>query len=131
MNRDCTNFSKTIPTSQDFLFPASRVQRYLKKAKIAERVSKKAGVYLAAVLEYLTCEMLEMSGQAAIDFRKKRISPNFIQMAIKNDPEMDKVLSDVHICNSGVGSSVKIVQDDEIKEVKNDPEDSEDENCDI
>ncbi|KAJ9169003.1 hypothetical protein P3X46_020474 [Hevea brasiliensis] len=83
-------------------FPVGRIARFLKAGKYAERVGAGAPVYLAAVLEYLAAEVLELAGNAARDNKKNRVVPRHIQLAIRNDEEVSKLLGSVTIANGGV-----------------------------
>ena len=83
-------------------FPVGRIGRYLKKGKYCTRIGAGAPVYLAAVLEYLCAEILELAGNAARDNKKARIVPRHLQLAVRNDEELNKLLGGVTIAAGGV-----------------------------
>ena len=83
-------------------FPVGRVNRRLRIGLHRTRVGENAPVYLAAVLEYLAAEVLELAGNATKDFRKKIITPRHITLAVRNDEELNKFLSRVIIPSGGV-----------------------------
>ena len=83
-------------------FPVGRIGRYLKKGRYAQRVGSGAPVYLAAVLEYLAAELLELAGNAAKDNKKSRIVPRHLLLAVRNDQELGRLLAGVTIAHGGV-----------------------------
>jgi histone H2A len=90
-------------------FPVGRIGRYLRQGKYATRMGAGAPVYLAAVLEYLCAEILELAGNAARDNKKTRIVPRHITLAIRNDEELNKLLGGVTIASGGVLPNIHAV----------------------
>jgi len=74
---DCSIDQRSLPKSRSsrasLQFPVGRIHRLLRKGNYAERVGASALVYLAAVMEYLTAEVLELAGNAALN-NKKNVS---------------------------------------------------------
>ena len=83
-------------------FPVGRILRHLRQRRVAKRVSPNAAVYTTAVLEYLAAEILELAGNAARDNKRARIIPRHIQLAVRNDEELNKLLGRVTIASGGV-----------------------------
>lgn len=83
-------------------FPVGRIGRYLKDGRFAQRIGSGAPVYLAAVLEYLIAEIIELAGNAAKEQKKQRMYPRHIQMAIRNDEELNRFIGGATIASGGV-----------------------------
>uniref|UniRef100_UPI00398F7A2B histone H2A type 2-A-like n=1 Tax=Pristiophorus japonicus TaxID=55135 RepID=UPI00398F7A2B len=83
-------------------FPVGRVHRLLWEGNYAECVGAGAPVYMAAVLEYLTAEILELAGNATT--RPPASSP-----ATRNDQELNKLLGKVTIAQGGVLPNIQAV----------------------
>jgi len=101
--------AKTRSTRAGLQFPVGRVHRFLRKGHYANRIGSGAPVYLAAVLEYLSAEILELAGNAARDNKKQRIIPRHLQLAVRNDEELNKLLSGVTIASGGVLPNIQAI----------------------
>ncbi|XP_061377944.1 histone H2A, sperm-like isoform X2 [Danaus plexippus] len=101
-NKSTSTKSKTKSSRSGLTFPVGRVHRILRKGRYASRIGCGAAVYISAVLEYLSAEILELSAKAAQDNNRARILPRHIMLAIGNDEELDRMLSGVTISHGGV-----------------------------
>ena len=104
--KKATGGKKTKSSKAGLTFPVGRLGTMIRRGRFAKRVGAGAPVYMAAVLEYLTAELLELSGNAAKDNKKTRINPRHIQLAIKNDEELNKFVGHATITQGGVMPNV-------------------------
>ena len=100
---------RTKSAKAGLTFPVARIGRYMKKGRFAKRIGAGAPVFMAAVLEYLVAELLELAGNAARDHKKTRIIPRHIQLAVKNDEELNKYIGKATIASGGVMPNIHAV----------------------
>lgn len=93
---------KSMSKKSGVIFSVKRVLKNMKKMFSEKIISQQAGVFLASVLEYMCSEVLDLSGEVAREFKKKRITPHFIQLSINDDEELNKLLKDTIIAQGGV-----------------------------
>ena len=89
------------------IFPVARCNRKFKEGRFAYRVSASAGAFAAAVLEYLTCEILELAGNACSEAGRKTIAPRHMQLAFGNDDELNKLMVDSTLSQGGVMPNIQ------------------------
>ncbi|OMJ82882.1 hypothetical protein SteCoe_16276 [Stentor coeruleus] len=131
------------------IFPVARVLRLMKKKRIADRISPKCAIGVAAVLEYLAAEVLEMAGDVACQpdsESQHMIKPRHICLAVKSDAEMVEAIGSHVIIPMGgviphiedvlekkkrrsknVNKATENLKDDQAKEDDDEDEDEEDE----
>jgi len=84
----------------DLIFPVKSIKKNLKGFFGMKRVYKNnrkehtkiqldSAIFTAAVIEYLTAEVLELSGECSKAMRKSRIVPRHIMSAVRMDDELN------------------------------------------
>ncbi|OAF64858.1 hypothetical protein A3Q56_07437 [Intoshia linei] len=94
--------SKSRSSKAGLQFPVGRIHRHIRKGNYGPRIGGGAPVYMAAVMEYLAAEVLELAGNAARDNKKSRIIPRHLQLAIRNDEELNRLMKNITISQGGV-----------------------------
>lgn len=92
---------KSQSVRSGLVFPCGRIGRYLKQSFPNFRQSCGSKVYIAAVLEYLAAEIMELAGNYSKEAHKSRIQPIHIKYAMRNDDELSKFLSDIILSEGG------------------------------
>eukprot|EP00957_Ditylum_brightwellii_P189763 14446671-Ditylum_brightwellii.AAC.1 len=94
--------STTSSDKEGLQFPFGFIGHYLHQGKHATHMGTRAPIYLAAVLECICAESLELAGNAACDNKKSCIVSRYITLAVKNDKELNTLIGGVTITSGDV-----------------------------
>jgi histone H2A len=83
-----------------------KIAQIFERRKNGEIVGVGAPEFLSAVFEYLTIEVLELTGNAARDNKKIKISPRDNMLAVRKDEELNQLPSNITISSAGVVSHI-------------------------
>jgi len=92
---------QSVSARSGLQFPCGAIRSCM-KMDCQQRIGMGAPSYLAAVLEYLTAEILNLAGNAASADKKRRITPRHIQYAFHDDEELSMFAKHVFIPQGGV-----------------------------
>jgi histone H3/H4 len=89
------------------IFPPSIAEKFLRNFGFSKiMVTKKAPVYLAAVLEYITVDILQLSSDLANDNKRVRITIRDLELSVRTDQELTSLFDKCSI-NSPLSASEK------------------------
>ena len=63
----------------------------IKQGKFSKRITKNSGVFMAAVLEYIVCEIVNLASYAAQGNKKKTIAITHLNHALSSNEELNKL----------------------------------------
>lgn len=93
-------------TKAGLQFSVSRCRQFFKKYN--KRIAKDSDVYLAAVLEYITAELIELSGNVARDNRRSTMKIRDLYIAIQSDYDLNDMMHRLNMGITGGGNVVHV-----------------------
>jgi histone H2A len=87
----------TLSAKAGLTLPVPRISKYLRTHSVATKQGVGAGVALAAGMEYLISEILELAGNATRDLKKTTIKPRHVLFAVRGDEELDALFRRVYL----------------------------------
>ena len=83
---------KTTSTRAGLLFATPKILKLMKRERLAGGIGKRPAIVVAAAMEYICQEILELSGDIVLQGKRKRITPRQIMLAISGDDELHKLV---------------------------------------
>ena len=74
-------------------FPVARLNKYMKKYSNMKRVGGSAPVFMTAVAEYITAEIMEQAGNITSAAGRKTVSADDLSKAMRSDKELAKLFT--------------------------------------
>jgi len=90
------------------VFNCYNVRRKLLRSGRVKKVKSEAAVYMAAVLEYIVAELMEIAGNCAQALKIKTIKPRHMRLAVDEDDEFKELFESAHVVLPGAGVSPRI-----------------------
>jgi histone H2A len=88
----------------EIIFPPSILEKFLRRFGYSKiMITSNSPVYLAAVVEYITAEILNIASIKAQEFRKNRITVRHMELGIRSDPEFNSLFNKLNIKFLGGG----------------------------
>jgi histone H2A len=86
--------TKSRQTRAGIIFPPSVIERFLRKFGYSKiMITNTAPVFLAAVIEYFTAQILEAASDVCLANNKVRITVRDLELGVSGDSEMKEVFS--------------------------------------
>ena len=86
------------------IFPPSIMEKFLRNFGNSKlMVTSTAPIFFAAAIEYITAEILDLASISSKDFKRVRITIRDLELAIRNDEELDSLFTKLNISFLGGG----------------------------
>lgn len=111
--------TKSRQTKAGIIFPPSVIERFLRNFGYNKvMITGNSPVFLAAVMEYVTAQVLEGAGKISSSNDKVRITVRDMELAVASDPELKELFNRNHLSFLG-GGVVPHIHPFLLKRVKN------------
>ena len=102
--------SRSKASKAGLLFPVPKLNKRMQKAGYTSRVGATAPIYLSAIVEYISKELIDQAALTCLNGGKhKRMTPRDVLLAIRTDTDLNRLFAGHR---SLVGDRLKRVADD-------------------